>query len=115
MQIYTLALLRWRLQGMTGPEHRALQVPIRGKRWCRLARSLSLLSRLPTIPTPRRIHGLSEIQPPARNPSKCRYRRRKPRDNLPMRFLHWRTACVARLHDARRQLDNEGLGVLFDG
>src|SRR5216684_7410257 len=96
MRMWTLALARRRLHALTGPEHhRAIEVPIRGKPWCRLVRSLLPLSRLPTIPTLRRIHGLSEIQPPARKISKCRCRRRRPRDNLPMRFLHWRTACVA--------------------
>ena len=56
-------------------------------------------------PALRRIHGLSGILPPACKTSKCRCRRRKPRDSSPMRFRHSRTACGARFHDERRRLE----------
>ena len=83
--------------------HHAIQAPIRGKPWHRLVRSLLPLWRSPTIPMRRRIHGLSAIQPPARKPSKCRCRRRRPRDNSPMCFPRSRTACGARLRDGRQR------------
>jgi len=41
-----------------GPEYyRAIQVPILGRPWCRLVRSLLPLWRLPTFLTLRRLHG----------------------------------------------------------
>ncbi len=81
--------------------------PIRGKPWRRSARSSLPLWRPPTIPALRRIHGSSAIRRPARKTSKCRCRRRKPRDNLPMRFPRSRTACGARWRDRRQQLNDD--------
>ena len=95
MPMWTFALVRWR--GLTGSGHPlAMQVPIRGKLWCRSVRSLLPHWRLPTIPRLRPIPGLSAIRQLARKASKCRCRHRKQRDNWRMHFLHSPTACVAR-------------------
>src|SRR6266702_3418083 len=87
-----------------GLEHdHAMQLPIHGKPWCRSVRSLLPHWRLPTTPRPtprlRLIPGSSAIRQLARKASKCRCRRQKPRDNLPMRCRRSRTACAARLRD----------------
>ncbi len=105
------ALARRRSRRLMALEHHhAMQVSIRGKRWHRLARSLSPRWRPPTIPARRRIHGLSAIQKPACKASKCRCRPRKPYGNLPMRCRRSRTRCGARLHDEWRQPTHDCFG-----
>src|SRR3984893_17005381 len=99
MRMATMVLARRRSRGLMRPEPRARWIQTRGNRWRGLARSWLPLWRPPITPTPRRIHGLSATQLPARKPSKFPCRHRKPQDNLPMRFPRSRTACGARRRD----------------
>jgi hypothetical protein len=88
--------LYWRLKAWLGKKHGGAS-----GRKLRVGRNLLLLWRRPRIPALRRIHGSSGIQPPARQTSKCRCRRPKPRDNLPMRCRRSRTRCGARLYEVQ--------------